>query len=42
MVSRRFAWQSDDEIAVNANTDFAAIFHEGAGHFYGRALLDIF
>src|ERR1700722_3570867 len=37
-----FAGQPDDEIAVNADTDLAAILHEGAGHFYGRALFDVF
>src|ERR1700732_1087196 len=37
----RFTGQADNEVAVNANTDFAAVLHEGAGHFYRRALLDV-
>src|SRR5882762_10030479 len=36
-----FAWQADDEIAVHANADFAAVLHEGASHLNGRALFDV-
>src|SRR4029077_1979072 len=36
------AGQTDDEIAMHANTNFATILHEGASHFNGRTLLDIF
>src|ERR1700730_7605438 len=38
----RFTGQADNEVAVNANADFAAILHEGASHFYRGALLDVF
>src|ERR1700733_9804313 len=37
----RFARQPDDEVAVNANADFATILHEGTRHFYRGALLDV-
>ena len=37
----RFARQTDDEIAVNANADFLAILHERLAHLDRRALLDV-
>src|SRR5712672_155209 len=36
-----FARQADDEIAVHANADFAAVLHEGASHLNGRAFLNV-
>src|SRR5208283_4622858 len=36
-----FAGKTDDEVAVNANADLAAILHESAAHFHGRALLNV-
>ena len=36
-----FAGQADDEVAVNLDADFVAIFHELAGHLDGSALLDV-
>src|SRR6266853_1813059 len=36
-----FARQADDEIAVHATADFAAVLHEGASHLNGRAFLNV-
>src|SRR5216684_4289082 len=37
----RFAWQADDEVAVHANANLAAVLHERARHLHRGALLDI-
>ena len=36
-----FAGKTDDEVAVDFDANFAAVLHEGAAHFDGRALLDV-
>ncbi len=41
IVSRRFARQTDDEVAVNDQAQLLAVRREAARHVDGRALLDV-
>ena len=41
MVSLVSPGKTDNKVAMNLDANFTAVLHEGAGHFNGRALLDV-